>query len=110
MNNGESLAFAVQLSGPVTEARQRSASPERLLLVLVVVVLVTLTVIFGAAPGSSEVASLGDPAFGALSSFERAVDDPANGAWSSGEAEWFGCNGNSIPALLCSAETFRFTP
>ena len=110
MNSGESLAFAVQLSGPGKEARRKSASPERLLLLLVLVVLVSLTVIFGAAPGSPEVASLDDPDFGALPSFERTVDDPVNGAWSSNEAEWFACNGNDIPELLCSAETFGATP
>jgi hypothetical protein len=110
MNNGESLALAVQVSGPEKEARRKSANPERLLLVLMLVVLVSLTVIFGAAPESSEVASLDDPALRALPSFERTVDDPASGAWISAEAEWLACNGNAIPDLLCSAETFGATP
>ncbi len=104
MNCGESLMMAVQVSGTGKEVRRKSANPEHLLLLLVLVVLVSLTVIFTAAPGGSEVASLDDPAFRALPSFERTVGDPADGAWSTGEAEWLGCNGNAFPDLLCSAE------
>jgi hypothetical protein len=110
MNSGESLVMAVQVSGPRAEVRRKSASPERLLFVLVLVVLVSLTVIFGALPESSEVASLDNPAFGALSGFEGTVNDPVNSAWSSAEADWFACNENLVPDLLCSAENFRATP
>jgi hypothetical protein len=100
MNCGESLVMAVQVSGPRQEVHWKSASPEYLLLLLVLVVLVSLTVIIGLAPGSSEVASLDDPAMGALPSFERTIDGPADGAWSNAEAEWLACNGSAIPDLL----------
>jgi hypothetical protein len=110
MNSGESLVMAVQVSGPRAEVRRKSASPERLLLVLVLVVLVSLTVILGVAPGGFEVATLDDPTLGALPNFERTVDDQINGAWSSAEADWFACNENLVPDLLCSAENFGATP
>ena len=110
MNSGESLAMAVQVSGPRKEVRRKNASPERLLLVLALVVLVSLTVILGAVPESSEMASLDDVAFAVLPGFEGTVDDPINGAWSSGEADWFACYENLVPDLLCSADSFGATP
>ena len=110
MNSGESLAMAVQVSGTRKEVRRKSANPERLLLVLAVVVLVSLRIVLGAVPESSELASLDDVAFAALPGFEGTVDDPINGAWSSGEAGWFVCNEKLVPDLLCSAVASGVTP
>lgn len=111
MNNGESLLSAIQWSGPGKGACRKGASLDRLLLVLGLVVLAT-AVVLAATPGETPVSveSGGPVAPARLAAVGLSGNDPVNGAWSRAEAEWLACNGNGVPELVCSAETFGATP